>query len=103
MKVADGQQVVQGSRATPAVERADAARAEGVAGRSAQSDKVSVAGNPILSLVAARAREGRALRLEQLASQVESGGYRPDPGQIASRLLDEAEVTAQLRGMVGRG
>ena len=103
MKVADGQQAVHGTRASPGAERVDSARAEGVVGRGDRADKVSVAGNPILSLVAARAREGRALRLEQLAAQVESGGYRPDPGQIAARLLDEAEVTAQLRGMVGRG
>jgi len=53
--------------------------------------------------VAQRAAGGhRAARLEQLESQVRSGGYAPDPSRVAEQILSDAEVDARIAAMLQR-
>jgi hypothetical protein len=42
----------------------------------------------------------RAVRLNSLAQEVRSGAYRPNPSQLAERILAEAELEARLAAMV---
>lgn len=42
----------------------------------------------------------RAVRLHSLAQEVRSGAYRPNPSQLAERILAEAELEARLAAMV---
>ena len=44
----------------------------------------------------------RTARLEQLESQVRSGGYRPDPSRVAEQILSDAEVDARIAAMLQR-
>jgi hypothetical protein len=43
----------------------------------------------------------RALRLQSLAQEVRSGAYRPNPSQLAERILADAELQVRLASMVG--
>jgi len=43
----------------------------------------------------------RADRLQRLSAAVKSGQYVPDPQHIAGRLLEHAELDAQLRAPPG--
>jgi len=46
-------------------------------------------------------RAGRADRQRAVAASVEAGGYRPDEGRVATRIVEEAELTAKLRALLG--
>jgi anti-sigma28 factor (negative regulator of flagellin synthesis) len=55
------------------------------------------------SVTAARttASSARIGRLKQIEQQVRSGGFKPDPSQVADEILQAAEVDAKLREMIG--
>ncbi|ACG73736.1 putative anti-sigma-28 factor, FlgM [Anaeromyxobacter sp. K] len=87
------------------------------AGRTAGSPRTREAGAPAadrvsteslarLEAAAATARAGaaqdRAVRLEAIEAAVKQGTFRPDPQRIAQRILEDAELTAQLRAMLER-
>lgn len=42
----------------------------------------------------------RAVRLNSLAQEVRSGAYRPNPSQLAERILADAELEARLMSML---
>jgi len=67
-------------------------------------DRVSVAASKGVQVAIATARDAlggaRAARLEQLAAQVKSGGYKPDPNQVANQILSDAEVEAHIQAML---
>jgi anti-sigma28 factor (negative regulator of flagellin synthesis) len=46
--------------------------------------------------------QGREARLQELTAAVRQGTYWPSPQQVASRLLDDSEVTASLLAMMRR-
>lgn len=50
-----------------------------------------------IALAKRSANAGRAARVDQLASQVRSGSYHPDPSAIAEQILSDAEVDARLQ------
>lgn len=68
------------------------------------TDRVSVeAGQKASELVdSARkaASNGRAARLENIEAALRSGTYRPNPGQLAEKLLAAAEIDARLRALL---
>ena len=55
------------------------------------------------SVAAARsaASSSRISRLKEIEQQVRSGGFKPDPSQVADQILQAAEVDAKLREMIG--
>jgi flagellar biosynthesis anti-sigma factor FlgM len=55
-----------------------------------------------VSVAQQAASPARAERIAQLAAEVRSGTYRPDPNQIASEILDEAQVDARLEALLQR-
>jgi negative regulator of flagellin synthesis FlgM len=73
---------------------------------SAASDKVS---NEVKAQVAAAANAARqqtgndrTVRLEAIEAAVRQGAFRPDPGRIAQRILDDAELTAKIQALMKR-
>jgi len=42
----------------------------------------------------------RAARLQQLTAAVRSGGYNPNPENIADQIMDAAQIDATLRSML---
>jgi anti-sigma28 factor (negative regulator of flagellin synthesis) len=55
------------------------------------------------SVAAAQSAAGSARigRLKQIEQQVRSGGFKPNPSQVADEILQAAEVDAKLREMIG--
>ena len=43
----------------------------------------------------------RTVRLAQVEKSIRTGNYQPSASQIASRLLDAAEIDSHLRVIVG--
>jgi anti-sigma28 factor (negative regulator of flagellin synthesis) len=87
----------------------DPQRAKAVEGNAAEEtpkakDRVSVAASKGVQVAIAAARDSmggaRAARLEQLTAQVKSGGYKPDPAQVANQILSDAEVEARIQAML---
>jgi len=56
------------------------------------------------AVVAARnvAVSGRATRLAAIETAVRQGTFKPDPQQIAQRILDAAELSAELQAMLNK-
>ncbi|HEX3698106.1 MAG TPA: hypothetical protein VH374_22235 [Polyangia bacterium] len=54
-------------------------------------------------MAAAQSAAGSARigRLKQIEQQVRSGGFKPNPSQVADEILQAAEVDAKLREMIG--
>ena len=98
MKVTD----VKGVQSPERVKAGDAA-APGISG---PKDRVSVDATKEVQTsvaVAQRAAGGhRAARLEQLETQVRSGGYHPDPSRVAEQILSDAEVDARIAALMQR-
>ena len=73
---------------------------------SAASDKVSneVKAQVAAAATAARQQVGndRAVRLEAIEAAVRQGAFKPDPGRIAQRILEDAELTAKLQALLKR-
>jgi len=85
-----------GHAADSSVEQATSARAK-------VADKVSVAHGSVVDEASRIARTNRTSRLKEIEAAVHQGAYRPDPAQIADRILEDAEVAARLRAsMMGR-
>ena len=92
---------------TSEVRRADANRSPDTK-KTAESpkaaDKVTTEASAQVEAVATQARHlassNRAIRLESIEAAIRQGTFKPDPGRIAQRILDEAEVTAQLQAML---
>ena len=71
--------------------------------RAKVADKVSVAHGSVVDEASRIARTNRTSRLKEIEAAVHQGTYRPDPAQIADRILEDAEVAARLRAsMMGR-
>lgn len=94
MKI-NGRDPVQGvERALPAAP---------VEAATARPDRVTVDRGPSAQIVAdasSRASGSRVVRLRELEAAIKSGGYRPDPSQVADEILDAADIDARLRAML---
>ena len=68
-------------------------------------DKVDVRASREAQVSVASARSAasnnRISRLKEIEQQVRSGGYQPNPSQVADEILQAAEVDAKLREMIG--
>ena len=92
----------------PSVKAADSAPAKQSPERALvrlQADKVSVEGarqvEAVVQAVQTTMRADRASRLQELETAIRQGGYRPDVGQLAERIVQAAEVDARLRTIFG--
>jgi len=69
-------------------------------------DKVSTEASAQVQAAADAARQAlgneRAVRLQAIEAAIRQGAFKPDPRRIAQRILDEAELTAQLQAMLKR-
>lgn len=90
------------------VKSADSAPPKQPADRTAvrvQTDKVSIEGarqvEAVVQAAQTNMRADRASRLQQLEAAIRQGGYRPDVGQLAERIVQAAEVDARLRTIFG--
>jgi anti-sigma28 factor (negative regulator of flagellin synthesis) len=52
--------------------------------------------------VQARVGTLRTVRLAQVEKSIRTGNYQPSASQIASRLLDAAEIDSHMRALTGR-
>jgi anti-sigma28 factor (negative regulator of flagellin synthesis) len=87
---------------------ADSAPAKSAGDRSAirpQADKVSLDGakqvEAVVQAVQANLGVDRNARLQELENAIRQGGYQPDAGQLAEKIVQAAEVDARLRAMFG--
>lgn len=68
-------------------------------------DKVDVRASREAQASVATARSAasskRISRLKEIEQQVRSGGFKPNPSQVADEILQAAEVDAKLREMIG--
>ena len=98
MKVTDVKAVSGAERVKPG----DAS----VAGPAGPKDRVSVEATKAAEASVAVAQHAagghRAARLQQLESQVRSGGYAPDASRVAEQILSDAEVDARIAAMLQR-
>ncbi len=94
------------------VRRVDVAKpAESKVTRSSEapaaSDKVSTDSSAQVQAATTAARHALSknhdLRLSEIAAAVKNGTFKPDPQRIAQKILDDAELTAMLQGMLQRG
>ena len=96
MKVSDAAKVAQSKSAQASgLAVSESVGREGFS--NAIGDKVSVAHGSVIDEAARIARSNRVSRLKEVEAAVSAGTYRPDPGQIAERILDDAEVAARVR------
>jgi anti-sigma28 factor (negative regulator of flagellin synthesis) len=70
-----------------------------------QADKVSVDGSKqveaMVQAVQANVGVDRNSRLQELETAIRQGGYQPDAGQLADKIVQAAEVDARLRAIFG--
>ena len=92
----------------PSVKSTDAAPAKPSSERSAlrpQADKVSLDGVKQVEAVVQAVQTGlgvdRSTRLQELENAIRQGGYKPDAGQLAEKIVQAAEVDARLRAIFG--
>ena len=66
-----------------------------------QADRVSLAGAKQVEAVVQAAQTSmgvdRNSRLQELEAAIRQGGYQPDAGQLAERIVQAAEVDARLQ------
>lgn len=86
----------------------DAAPARAAVEKSAvrpQEDKVSLDGAKQMEAVVQSAKGSvavdRTARLQQLEVAIRQGGYRPNAGQLAEKIVQAAELDARLRMVFG--
>ncbi len=103
MKVKDASEIRRLDAAKLAESRSTQAGASG----SVTSDKVSTDSSTQLAAAGQAARtavsQDHGLRLEAIAAAVRDGTFKPDPQRIAQKILADAELTAMLQTMMGRG
>ena len=98
MRVEDKQspKVTDAAPAKPAVDKA-AIRP--------QTDKVSLDGakqaEAAVQAVQSNVAVDRTARLQELEVAIRQGGYRPDAGQLAEKIVQAAELDARLRMVFG--
>ncbi len=98
MRVED-KQSVKGTDAAPAKPAGDktAVRPMG--------DKVSLDGakqvEAIVQAVQTSLGVDRGTRLQELEAAIRQGGYKPDAGQLAEKIVQAAEVDARLKVIFG--
>jgi len=70
-----------------------------------QTDRVSLDGTKqvaaVVQAVQASMGVNRAARLQELETAIRQGGYQPDVGQLAEKIVQAAEVDARLRAIFG--
>ena len=98
MKISDTSEVA----AVSPVERA-AVRA---ASPLEKQDRVSTARTEEVNKAIEVAREvagsARSAHLQEIENQIRSGGFKPNPSQIAERILESAEIDARLQSALRR-
>ncbi len=71
---------------------------------SAPKDRVSVEEarrvDQLVQAVRSQAGATRSSRLSQIEAAIRSGGYKPNPGVLADRLLEAAEIDARIAAMM---
>jgi len=101
MKVKDASELRQVEANRPAEPKKAPAKAS-----SSTTDKVSTEVKAQVEAAANAARHAlgseRAVRLEAIEAAVRQGAFKPDPGRIAQRILEEAELTATLQALLKR-
>ena len=92
----------------PSLKAADAAPAKPAGEKTAirpQADKVSLDGvkqvEAIVQSVQTSLGVDRNTRLQELEVAIRQGGYRPNAGQLAEKIVQAAEVDARLRMIFG--
>ena len=102
MKVKDASEIRRVDVATPTESKATRAGSA-----PAASDKVSTDSSAQVVAASHAARpalsKNHDLRLTEIAAAVKNGTFKPDPQRIAQKILDDAELTAMLQGMLHRG
>jgi negative regulator of flagellin synthesis FlgM len=98
MKIKDTSPVRGVGASSPAeVRRSDAPA-------SSAPSKVSTEATAQLDASAIAARQlastGHAARLEAIEAAIKQGTFKPDPQRIAQSILDAAELTAELQGLL---
>ena len=95
----ENKQSVNGTDATPA---------KPATGRTVvrlQADKVSLDGAKQVEAVVQAVRTNlgvdRSTRLQELEAAIRQGGYKPDAGQLAEKIVQAAEVDARLSIIFG--
>ena len=72
----------------------------------AREDRVSLDAAQRVREAIVRSRQSeagaRTARLESLKAEVKAGRYQPDPHRIADRILEDAQLEAQLRALLER-
>ncbi len=70
-----------------------------------QADKVSLDGakqvEAVVQAVQASMGVDRGARLQELETAIRQGGYQPDAGQLAEKIVQAAEVDARLKAIFG--
>ncbi len=70
-----------------------------------QADRVSLDSTKqvaaVVQAVQASMGADRATRLQELETAIRRGGYQPDAGRLAERIVQAAEVDARLRAIFG--
>jgi anti-sigma28 factor (negative regulator of flagellin synthesis) len=86
----------------------DAAPAKSTTGRTVlhpQTDKVSLDGakqvEAVVQAVQTNLGADRSARLQELENAIRQGGYKPDAGQLAEKIVQAAEVDARLSVIFG--
>lgn len=71
---------------------------------SAPKDRVSVEEarkvDQLVQAVRSKAGATHSARLSQIEAAIRSGGYKPNPGMLADRLLEAAEIDARIAAMM---
>jgi anti-sigma28 factor (negative regulator of flagellin synthesis) len=70
-----------------------------------QADKVSLDGakqvQAVVQAVQASMGVDRSARLQELETAIRQGGYQPNAGQLAEKIVQAAEVDARLSAIFG--
>lgn len=97
MRVEDKQSVKGAEPAPP--------RQAGDRGSVVQPDKVSVDAakhvQAVVQAVQANLGVNRAARLQELENAIRRGGYQPDAGQLAEKIVQAAEIDARISAILG--
>jgi anti-sigma28 factor (negative regulator of flagellin synthesis) len=98
MRVED-KQALKGTDAAPAKPAGDKTAVR------PQADKVSLDGvkqvEAIVQAVQTSMGVDRSTRLQELEAAIRQGGYKPDAGQLAEKIVQAAEVDARLKVIFG--
>ena len=96
---------VEDKQSAKATDTAPGKSATGRAIVRAQADKVSIDGakqvQAIVQAVQTNLGADRSARLQELETAIRQGGYQPDAGQLAEKIVQAAEVDARLSVIFG--